>query len=66
MDIIRSNSSFRDRTDVTDYILLGKSSIDHIVYNISEKKYKILSNGTMERFGSFDSFIELLYSFYEV
>ena len=66
MDIIRSNSSFRDMTDITDYILLGKSSIDHIVYNISEKKYQILSNGTMERFGSFDSFIELLYSFYEV
>ena len=66
MDIIRSNSSFRDTTDITDYILLGKSSIDHIVYNISEKKYQILSNGTMERFGSFDSFIELLYSFYDV
>ena len=66
MDIIRSNSSFRDMTDITDYILLGRSSIDHIVYNISEKKYQILSNGTMECFGSFDSFIELLYSFYEV
>ena len=66
MDITRSNSSFRDMTDITDYILLGRSSIDHIVYNISEKKYQILSNGTMECFGSFDSFIELLYSFYEV
>ena len=53
-------------TDITDYILLGKSSIDCIVYNISGKKYQILSNGTMESFGTFDSFIELLYAFFEV
>lgn len=66
MDIIRFNSSFRDMTDITDYILLGKSSIDCIVYNTSEKKYQILSNGTMESFGTFDSFIELLYAFFEV
>ena len=66
MDIIRSNTSFRDMTDITDYIILGKSSIDHIVYSIGEKKYQILSSGTMECFGSFDTFIELLHSFYEV
>jgi len=66
MDILRFNSSFRDMTDITDYILLGKSSIDYIVYDISEKKYQILSNGTMECFGTFDSFIDLLYAFFEV
>lgn len=66
MDIIRFNSSFREMTDITDYILLGKSSIDYIVYNTSEKKYQILSNGTIESFGTFDSFIELLYAFFEV
>ncbi len=66
MDIVRFNSSFRDMTDITDYILLGKSSIDLIVYNIVEKKYQIISNGVMECFGTFDSFLELLYAFFEV
>ena len=66
MDILRFNSSFREMTDITDYILLGKSSIDLIVYNIREKKYQILSNGVMQSFGSFDSFPELLYAFFEV
>ena len=37
MDILRFNSSFREMTDITDYILLGKSSIDLIVYNIYNK-----------------------------
>ena len=66
MDILRFNSSFRDMTDITEYILLGKSSIDLIVFNIREKKYQILSNGTLECFGMFDSFLELLYAFFEV
>ena len=66
MDIVRFNLSFRDMTDITDYIMLGKSSIDHIVYNIGEKKYQILSNGVMECFGTFDSFLELLYAFFDV
>ena len=66
MDIIRFNSSFRDMTDITDYILLGKSSIDLIVYDIGDGKFKILSNGTMECFGTFDTFLELLYAFFKV
>lgn len=66
MDILRFNSSFRDMTDITDYILLGKSSLDYVVYDIAEKKYQILSNGTMECFGSFDSFPDLLYAFFEI
>ena len=66
MDIIRFNSSFRDMTDITDYILLGKSSIDLIVYNIGEGKYQILSSGVMECFGSFDTLPELLHAFFEV
>ena len=66
MDILHFNSSFRDMTDITDYIMLGKSSLDYIVYNISEKKFQILSNGTMECFGTFDTFLELLYAFFEV
>ena len=66
MDILRFNSSFRDLTDITDYIMLGKSGIDYIVYNIGEKKYQILSNGVMECFGTFDSLLELLYDFFEV
>lgn len=66
MDIVRFNLSFRDMTDITDYIMLGKSSIDHIVYNIGEKKYQILSNGEMDCFGTFDSFLELLYAFFDV
>ena len=66
MDIIRFNSSFRDMTDITEYILLGKSSIDLIVYDIEDGKYKILSNGTMECFGEYDTFLELLYAFFEV
>ena len=65
MDIVRFNSSFRDMTDITEYILLGKSSTDLIVYNIREKKYQILSNGVMECFGTFDSFPELLNAFFE-
>ena len=65
MDILRFNSSFRDMTDITDYILLGKSSIDLIVYNIGEKKYQILSSGVMECFGTFDTFLELLYAFFD-
>ena len=47
-------------------ILLGKSSFDYVVYDIAEKKYRILSNGTMECFGSFDSFPDLLYAFFEI
>ena len=66
MDILRFNSNFRDLTDITDYILLGKSSIDYIVYNIQEMRFQIISNGVMECFGTFDSFLELLYAFFEV
>jgi len=66
MDIIRFNTSFRDMTDITDYIMLGKSSIDLVVYNIREKTFQILSNGTMQCFGTFDSFLDLLYAFYGV
>ena len=65
MDIIRFNSSFREMTDINDHILLGKSSIDLIVYNIREKKYQILSNGVMQCFGTYDTFPELLYAFFE-
>ena len=66
MDILNFNSSFREMTDITDYIMLGKSSLDYIIYNISEKNFQILSNGTMECFGTFDTFLELLYAFFEV
>lgn len=66
MDIFRFNTSYRDLTDITDYILLGKSSIDLVVYNINDSKFQILSNGVMECFGTFDTFLELLYSFFDV
>ena len=66
MDIVRFNSSFRDLTDITDYILLGKSSTDLVVYNINEDRFQILSNGVMHCFGTFDTFLELLHSFFEV
>ena len=64
-DIIRFNVRFRDLTDISDYIMLGKSSLDYVVYDSSaEKKYQILTSGTMDIIDEYDSFIELLTAYY--
>ena len=47
-DIIERNEEYRMMTDIEDFILLGEDSLSYFVYDIESKKYRIISNGTLD------------------
>lgn len=59
-DIICWNEMYYDMTDITDYIILGKSDLDYIVYDKEKNVYLILTNGTMDEMDNSEDFEELL------
>ena len=59
-DIICWNEKYYDMTDITDYIILGKSDIDYIAYDKEKNIYVILTNGTMDEKDKSENFEELL------
>ncbi len=65
MDYLRFNDSFRDYSDVEDYLILGKSSLDYIAYEIETEQFVVVTNGTLDDLYRSDSFIEALKHFLE-
>ena len=63
IDLVECNKDFVDYTDVDDYLLLGESSISYIAYDKHKNQYVLLSNGTLDNFGTFDTFEELVLCF---
>ena len=63
MDLVTFNTRFYDFTDITDYIMLGKSSLDYIGYIKDKNKYVIMTNGVMRHIGEFDSFEDMIIEF---
>ena len=59
-DIIDFNRSYRDMTDIEDYIILGKDSISYFVYDTASEKYQVLTNGTMDVINIFDSLAQMI------
>ena len=59
-DIIEFNRSYRDMTDIEDYIILGKDSISYFVYDTASEKYQVLTNGTMDVINIFDSLAQMI------
>lgn len=59
-DVICWNEKYYGMTDITDYIILGKSDLDYIAYDKEKNIYLILSNGTMDEMDKSEDFKELL------
>lgn len=59
-DVICWNENYYDMTDITDYIILGKSDLDYIAYDKEKNIYLILTNGTMDEIDKSEDFEELL------
>jgi len=66
LDLVTFNKNFYENTDITEYIILGKSSIDYIGYIKATDKYVIMTNGTLDHLEEFDTFSELLIKFFEL
>ena len=52
--------------DVSDYLFLGKSSLEFLVYDHSANKYFIVSNETLDIRVEASSFIEILTCFFDI
>ena len=65
LDFLSFNDRFRDYSDIEDYLILGKSSIDYIAYEISTQQYVLLSNGTLDVLYQSDSFSSVLIKYFE-
>lgn len=63
LDLVTSNAMFHETTDINEYLLLGKSSLDYIGYIKDSKKYVIMTNGTLNHLKEFDSFQEVVVEF---
>lgn len=66
LDLATFNTNFYECTDITNYIILGKSSMDYIGYIKSTHKYVIMTNGTMRHLKEFDTFFEMIINFLEL
>lgn len=66
LDLITINTNFYKGTDIDEYLLLGKSSIDYIGYIKATKKYVIMTNGTLTHIKEFDSFQEVIVEFLDL
>lgn len=66
LDLVTFNTKFYNNTDVTDYIIIGKSSLDYIGYIKSTNKYVIMTNGTMQHLAEFDTFEDMLIKFFNL
>lgn len=66
LDFVTFNTRFHENTDISSYLMLGKSSIDYVCYEKSTGKYLILTNGTMQLINESEAFELLLESFYGI
>lgn len=66
LDLVTFNTKFYENTDISSYLVLGKSSIDYVCYEKATNKYLILTNGILQPIEEFDIFALLLESFYKI
>ena len=64
LDFVTFNTKFHANTDISSYLILGKSSIDYVCYEKISGKYLVLTNGTMQHITESDNFDGLLESFF--
>ena len=65
-DLVTFNTNFYENTDISDYIILGISSLDYVGYIKTKNKYVIMTNGTMQHLKEFDTFNEMIMNFLEL
>lgn len=66
LDLVTFNTNFYANTDISDYIILGRSSIDYIGYIKAKNKYVIMTNATMQHLKEFETFNEMIMDFLEL
>lgn len=66
LDLVTFNTNFYANTDISNYIILGRSSIDYIGYIKAKNKYVIMTNGTMHHLKEFETFNEMIMDFLEL
>ena len=66
LDFLSFNQNFRDFTDITDYLILGKSSIDYLAYAIKSSEYVIMTNGIMRIIEKSNKFEAILEHFFRI
>lgn len=66
LDFESFNTDFSENTDIFDFLLLGKSSIDYFVYHKKNKVYQILSNGALDIIFESADFATVLTQFFRL
>lgn len=66
LDFVTINTDFYENTDISDYLMLGQSSLDYVCYEKASGKYLILTNGTMKTVAESEDFNSLLELFYGI
>lgn len=66
LDFVTFNTKFYGNTDISAYLMLGKSSIDYVCYEKATKKYLVLTNGTMQLISESNDFESLLELFFGI
>ncbi len=66
LDFVTFNTKFQENTDISSYLILGKSSMDYVCYEKATDKYLILTNGPMRLVSDSNDFYSLLKSFFGV
>ena len=63
-DFLENNEEYRAMTGVEDYLMLGTSSMDYLMYEIESGNYLVMTNGTMTLMKESGSFAEVLEYFF--
>ena len=66
LDFVTFNTNFYENTDISSYIMLGKSGIDYVCYEKASGKYLVMTNGTMRPITESYDFNVLLELFFRV
>lgn len=61
LDLITFNTKFYENTDIVDYLILGRTSINYLGYCKSSDKYVMISNDTIQHIEEYDSFGDLIF-----
>ncbi len=55
IDIVKHNEEYRELTDIDEFFILGEDSISYFVYNYSNNKYCVLSNGVLDIMNEYET-----------
>lgn len=65
LDLVSFNERFRDFSEIEDLLIIGKSSIDYIAYELATNQYVIVTNGTLDEIYRSSSFLAILSNYLE-